>query len=116
MNKELQDLEKLIEKSDYVVNNRLEPNVGDAGTPQLADKYGTRGQSIFTVFLKNKDDGAYGCKFERCLAYSTRNLDQAIRHIRHHHFNHFPFPCVPLNGNHWYVSHCPLFYSSICTR
>ena len=108
MNKDLQELEKLIEKSDWLANNEHEPNVGDAEGPKLAEKYGTRGQSLFTAFVKKKDDGGYGCKFEPCLAYSTNNLEEAIRHMRYHHFNHFPFSCVPLNGHIWYVSHCPL--------
>ena len=108
MNEELQELERLIEESDWLANNEHEPNVGDVESPRLAERYGTRGQSLFTAFVKKNGDGGYGCKFERCLAYSINNLEGAIRHIRHHHFSHSPFSCVPLNGAEWYVSPCPL--------
>ena len=116
LNTELQALEKLINKSDWLARNDLEPNVGDIGCPQVPKGYGTRGQSLYTAFITEQDDGVYKCAFVRCFAQSAPSLEDAIRHIRKHHFNHFPFPCLPTNGDEWYVSHCSLFYSFPCTR
>ena len=117
LNEDLQKLESLIDELDWFTSNDHEPKVGDTECPELAEKYGTRGQSLFTAFVtKQGGDGVYGCAYAPCSAYSTNNLEEAIRHIRSHHFNHSPFPCVPLNGDEWYVSLCSLPYSFPCTR
>ena len=111
MMEDLQNLEKLIEEEDWFKHNRHEPNVGAPESLKLADKYGTRGKSLFTAYVTEKEVGVYGCVYEPCFAFSTRNLEEAIRHIRHHHFSHTPFSC-----GQWYVSHYLLSYSFPCTR
>jgi len=111
MDKVIQNLEKLIEAEDWFKHNRHEPNAGDPESLDLADQYGTRGKSLFTAFVEEKDGGLYGCVYKPCSAFSAHNLEEAIRHIRYHHFNHFPFSC-----GQWYVSHYLLSYSFPCTR
>jgi hypothetical protein len=108
MSNDLEELEMLINVSDWLEANELEPCIGDPSCPEIAEEHGTRGKSLYTAFIDSKDDGSYGCKFERCFAYSTRSLDEAIRHMRYHHFNHSPYACVPPVGIEWYVSYCPL--------
>jgi len=103
MNEDLQKLEQLIRTLNWFISCAHEPNVGAPESSRLADNYGTRGQSLFTVFLEKKDGGVYKCAFERCSATFTRNLEGAIRHIRDHHFGHYPFSC-----GQWYVSHYSL--------
>ncbi|SRR5258706_11789012 len=115
MDEDLQTLESLINESDWLARDDPEPNIGDVGCPQVAEGYGTRGQSLFTAFITKQGD-VYKCEFERCLAYSTHSLEDAIRHIRWHHFSQRPYPCIPPNGDQWYVPHCSLPYSFPCTR
>ena len=103
MDANLQNLERIINTSDWLRNNELEPSIGERNCPAEADPYGTRGLSVYTAFIKNQDADTYGCKYEPCRAYSTRNMEEAIRHQRHHHFDHSPFVCVPTSGNTWYV-------------
>ena len=100
----LQELEKTINASAWLRDNDPEPRIGNPNCPAEADECGVRGESVYTAFVKQQDDGTYGCKYEACRAYSTRTLDDAVRHQRHHHFNHSPFACVPASGNTWYVS------------
>jgi hypothetical protein len=119
MNQDLQELEKIINRSDWLEANILEPRIGDPDSPAEAEPHGTRGLSLYTAFIEKTADSGYNCKFELCSSSSTgniynRNLEEVIRHIRHHHFNHSPFVCTPANGAQWYVSHrssalrCPL--------
>jgi len=114
MNTVRKELEKLIEASDFFRNNEHEPNVGDMDCPEVPKGYGTRGQSLYTVFITKGHDNIYRCAFEEHRPHSTANLEEAIRHVRHHHFNHCPYLCVPTNGDQWYASHCPfnLLYSA----
>jgi len=111
MNKDLQELEELIRTLNWFINSAHEPTIGAPESPRLADNYGTRGQSLFVVFLEKKDGGVHECAFERCSATFTRNLEGAIRHIRDHHFRYYPFAC-----GQWYVSHYSLPYSFLCAR
>jgi len=108
---ELKQLEDSLNASDWLHNNSIEPLVGDVSCHHPAEKYGVRGQSLFTAFVEEKDGGIYGCVYEPCFAFSTRILEEAIRHIRHHHFNYSPFFC-----GQWYVPHYLLSYSFPCTR
>jgi len=57
--------------------------------------YGIRGKSCYTVFVEDKQDGTYGCRYERCRDFLTYSLDDAIRHQRSHHFDHRPFVSIP---------------------
>ena len=108
MNEDLKTLESLIENSHWFNSGDREPTVGAVGCPVLAEKYGTRGRSLFTAFVTKQGDDFYGCAFEHCFAYSARTLEEVIRHIRSHHFRPCPFSCIPPNGDQWYVSHCSL--------
>ena len=99
----LQKLEKIINSSAWLRDNELEPSIGERDCPAEADPYGARGLSVYMAFITTQDDNAYGCKYERCRAYSTRSMEEAVRHVRHHHFNHSPYVCVPASGNTWYV-------------
>ena len=116
LDKGLQALERLINKSRWLTSNTLEPNIGDPGCPEVPEGYGTRGQSLFTAFITEQSDGVYKCAFVRCFAQSAPSLAEAIRHIRSHHFNHSPFPCLSTNGGQWYVSHFSFPYSFTWTR
>lgn len=104
MDVNLQKLEKIINTSAWLRDNELEPCIGANNCPAEADPYGTRGLSVYTAFIKCQDVDVYGCKYEPCRAYSTRSMEEAIRHLRHHHFDHSPYLCVPASGNTWYVS------------
>jgi hypothetical protein len=116
MNQDLQRLAALINGSDWLANDDHEPRVGDFECPELVQKYAVRGQSIYTPLVTKKGSGFYGCIYGPCYAFFTTNLEDAIRHLRHHHFGHSPFVCIPPNGGTWYVSHCPLLYSLPHTR
>ena len=104
MDVNLQKLEEIINMSAWLRDGELEPCIGERNCPAEADPYGIRGLSVYTAFVKNQHGDAYGCKYERCRAYSTRSMEEAVRHQRHHHFNHSPYLCVPANGGMWYVS------------
>ena len=99
MNEDLRELKECIEREDWFINNAHEPTAGAPESLTLADKYGIRGKSLFTAYVKENGEGVYGCVYEPCFAFSTRELEEAIRHIRDHHFNHSPFSC-----GQWYVS------------
>ena len=92
------------QKSDWLRNNELEPRIGDANCPTEADPYGIRGLSVYTAFVKNQNGDTYGCNHELCNAYSTRSMEEAIRHQRIHHFDHSPYVCLAATWNAWYIS------------
>ena len=100
----LQGLENIINASAWLRDNEPEPSIGEGNCPAEADPYGTRELSVYTAFITNQDGDAYGCKYERCRAYSARSMEEVVRHLRHHHFDHSPYVCVPVSGNTWYVS------------
>ena len=108
----LRKLERIIDASAWLRDNEPEPRIGNPDCPAEANHYGLRGESVFTAFVEDHEDGTYGCKRQLCHVYSTRSLDEAIRHQRHHHFNHAPYVCVPASGSTWYVSSLPLV---LCT-
>jgi hypothetical protein len=94
-------LEQKIISSPWYASNTHEPICGNPDSPYLADCYGIRGMSCYTAFLDAKPNGAYGCWREECSAYSTRKLEDAVKHQRTNHFSHRPFLCVPTNGTVW---------------
>ena len=100
---DLKTLERECNCSQWLNQNEHEPCVGDPLCFELAEGQGIRGMSLYTAFVKERSDGAYGCHFAPCFAYHTSSLDDAIRHQREHHFNHKPFLCVPASGNMWYA-------------
>jgi hypothetical protein len=101
MHPELIVLEQTFNLSGWHVNHALEPVVGHPACPKLAEKYGIRGKSCYTALVEDKHDGTHGCRYERCHAFLTYSLDDAIRHQRYHHFDHRPFMCIPPNGRPW---------------
>ena len=101
---DLKMLEQYCNRSRWLNQNEHEPCVGDVHCTPLAESRGTRGMSLYTAFVRNRSDGAYGCHFAPCFAYHTPSEAEAIRHQREHHFNHKPFIRVPVSGNHWYAS------------
>ena len=101
---DLIQLEQSIISSLWHTANALEPQCGHPDCPYLAERYGIRGISCYTAFVDIKPNGSFGCWREECSAYSTRRLEDAVKHQRSSHFNHRPFFCVPTNGTAWCVS------------
>ena len=101
---DLMQLEQSIISSLWYATNALEPPCGNPDCPHLADRYGIRGMSCYTAFVGAKPNGDFGCWREECSTYSTRRLEDAVKHQRKNHFNHKPFLCVPANGTTWWVS------------
>jgi len=101
MHPELVSLEQHFDSSSWLANHDLEPVVGAPACPRLAERYGIRGKSCFTVFVEDKQNGTYGCRYERCHPFLTYSLDDAVRHQRSHHFDHRPFVCIPASGRPW---------------
>jgi len=54
MHPELVPLEQGFDSSRWLANHDLEPVVGAPACPKLAEKYGIRGKSYFTVFVEDK--------------------------------------------------------------
>jgi len=98
---ELKQLEENFNASDWLNNHSIEPLVGDINCHYLAEKYGIRRASCYTVFVRVNGDNTYGCRHEICPAFRTPSLESAIRHQRHDHFDHRPFECIPANGAQW---------------
>lgn len=98
---ELIILEQIYQKSAWLIDNELEPEIGQPNCPSLAEKYGILGTSCYTAFVRDEGDGGYGCRYARCHAFLTSSLDDAVRHQRCHHFEHAPFVCVPPSGQSW---------------
>ena len=92
-------LELKIKSSPWYAFNALEPPCASPECPYPADRYGVRGMSCYSAFVTTHPAGTFGCW--RCHAYSTRKLEDAIKHQRSDHFNHKPFLCVPTTGNGW---------------
>ena len=113
---DLLTLERAYNSSEWLATQDHEPVVGDFTCPTSAEKYGIRGKSCYTVFVEDKDNGTYGCRYERCRAFFTRSLDDAVRHQRNYHFDHRPFLCTPPSGQSWYVLTTLGYLFSLCTR
>jgi len=111
MHPELITLEDAFNSSRWLTNHDLEPVVGHPTCHRSAEKYGIRGRSCCTAFVEDKEDATYGCQYERCWAFLTHSLDDAVGHLRCHHFDHRPFLCIPPRGRPWYDPlpsiHCP---------
>ncbi len=110
MDVNLQKLEEVIKASAWLQNNEPEPCIGDPNCPAEADPFGIRGLSVYTAFIKHQNGDAYGCKYERCSAYSIGCMEEAVRHQRIHHFDHSPYLCLASTWNAWCISvfHIPV--------
>ena len=100
-NQDLKLLEDAFNESDWLLDDLLEPLIGDPACPPLADKYGIPRRSCYTVFVRENEDDTYGCQFESCRAYKVASLEDAIRHQRYYHFDHRPFECISASGALW---------------
>ena len=94
-------LEQNILSSPWYAANALEPTCGSPECPYVADCHGVRGMSCYTAFVITRSDGTFGCWREECSAYSTRQIENAVKHQRTNHFNHKPFLCVSANITPW---------------
>lgn len=101
MHPQLLELERSVNLSGWHANHDHEPVVGDPTCPKFAEEYGIRGQSCYTAFVEDREDGTYACRYERCRGFLTSSLDDAVRHQRCHHFDHRPFMCIPVSGRPW---------------
>ena len=90
------DLDSLYEQylsSQWVAENRPEPCIGDIDCPILAERYGLRGRSCYSVFVYRRNDQRYGCLHDRCYQEGSpngpgfRTMDKAVQHQRDHHFS-----------------------------
>ena len=96
--------------------NVVEPQIGNMDCSALAEDHGPRGQSCYIVFVTNRGPGDFGCIEERCLAFSAKTIEAALRHQRAHHFGHNPFICIPSSGDIWYVSTLLVYTSGTVPR
>lgn len=101
---DLAALEKTYKESSWFRGNRHEPIVGDPDCPYLAQTYGLSRRSCLTVFVDVHDAAGHKCRFERCLSFTFKHLDEALKHLRQHHFGNRPFVCLPESGATWYVN------------
>ena len=83
---ELEVLSQAFHNFNWLAGNLPEPRIGDQDCHELAEKYGARGLSCFVVFVHHWGNQTYGCRYKACSPYSSRSLEDAIRHQRHHHF------------------------------
>jgi hypothetical protein len=97
---DLRTLEETYKTSDWLRGNRDEPLINDPDCPHLAQIYGLSRRSCLTVFVDTHDTG-YKCRFERCFSFTFKNLDEALKHLRQHHFGNRPFTCL---STIWYVN------------
>ena len=98
---ELKQLEDNFNESVWLLNQHIEPLIGDRSCHYLAEKYGIHRASCYTVFVQDNEDDTYGCRHERCRGFQVHSLEDAITHQRYHHFDHRPFECIPPNGSQW---------------
>jgi hypothetical protein len=94
--KELRHLEDIFSTSFWLLNDLIEPVIGDAGCHPLAAKYGITRESCYTAFVQDNEDRTYGCRFQQCHNFRVRSLEDVIRHQRYYHFGHRPFECTIL--------------------
>ena len=90
-------------RSTWFRLNLPEPRVGDMDCPAIVEDHWPRGQSCYIVFVTNEGPRHYGCIEERCMAFSAKTIEAALRHQRAYHFGHNPFICTPSSGHLWYV-------------
>ena len=99
--KDLESLEKLYKISLWFRSDAPEPLIGDQDCPHLAQTYGLLRRSCLTVFLDVQNDNNVKCRFERCFAFTFSTVDNALKHLREHHFGNRPFVCLSTNGVTW---------------
>jgi hypothetical protein len=99
--KDLASLEGSYRNALWFRSDAYEPLIGDQDCPHLAQTYGLLRRSCLTVFLDAQSDSNVKCRFERCFAFTFNTVDNALKHLRAHHFGNRPFVCLPTNGTTW---------------
>jgi hypothetical protein len=99
--RDLLTLEGLYKNALWLRNDAPEPLIGDQECPQLAEAYGLTRRSCLTVFLDAQNESSVQCRFERCFPFTFSTVNNALRHLREHHFGNRPFVCLPTNGLTW---------------
>ena len=99
--KDLQTLEELYKGAIWFKQDQPEPLIGDQNCPYLAQTYGLPRRSCLTAFLDAENDDMIQCRFERCFAFTFSTIDNALKHLREHHFGNRPFACSSANGTTW---------------
>jgi hypothetical protein len=87
------ELEKAFNKSTWLANETLEPVVGHPLCPAVAEEHGITGMSCYTALVESYDDDLFGCRYEACRMFRVTSIEDAVRHLRHDHFDHRPFGC-----------------------
>lgn len=96
----LRNFELWTNTSEWCKYQKMEPRIGDPDCPEEAEQYGMARQSFLTVFIRVLEVRRFGCRFEECRGFSSRDLEGALKHMRQHHFDHRPFHCSS-NGGTW---------------
>jgi len=93
---DLEVLQKAFNEEPWLRNHSLEPVVGHRLCPPGAEVHGIRGLSCYTAFVKESEikEGKWECRFEACRGLLVTSREDAIRHMRYHHFDHRPFACT----------------------
>ena len=96
--KAMRDLIAPIRASQFVRDNKLEPNIGTheavelmaVASPEVWQGYGTKAKSIYSLFIKV--DGKE-CKCLWCGDVQQGKLQRAVGHFRAKHLGHEPYLC-----------------------
>ena len=94
----MRDLVVAIRASQFLIDNKLEPNIGSYAVVDLMAVasgkrwrgYGTQAKSIYSLFIEV--DGKE-CKFLWCGDVQKDKLRRAVGHFRAKHLGHGPFHC-----------------------
>jgi hypothetical protein len=99
--KDLKFLEEFYRNSLWLRSDASEPLIGNQDCPHLAQTYGLLRRSCLTVFLDAQNERNVTCRFERCFAFTFSTVDNALKHLREHHFGNRPFVCLSTDGVAW---------------
>jgi len=94
---DIQRIDQWINTSSWLKLNVYEPLVGSPDSSPLVDKYGVRGLSCYSSLVEGRDDGTFGCRQERCMHFSAKTMEGAIKHQRAH-YDHRPYKCDEFTG------------------
>jgi ankyrin repeat protein len=90
---EIEEIEEAFNKSTWLQNHTLEPVVGNPLCPAAAEEHGITGMSCYTALVEKYGDDLFGCRYEACRMFRINSIEDAVRHLRYHHFDHRPFLC-----------------------
>lgn len=102
--------------SSFYNNDEMEPDDKGATDP-ITMGYGTRGRSIYGVFIEEVGKGEWKCLFRTAgkpcaVATVFKRFERAVEHVRSH-LNHRPYKCpgTCVTGPSWYVQFCAIYVS-----